>query len=70
MDRSAQLMITYMAENQNSISSQLTMQSKMISRFQETTLLKMDEQHERTLAELREKLEQLGDKGSLWTPAG
>jgi hypothetical protein len=70
MDRSAQLMITYMAENQKSVSSQLLMQSKLISRFQETTLLKMDEQHERTLAELRERLEQIGDKGSLWAPAG
>lgn len=70
MDRSAQLIITYMAENQNNISAQLAMQNKMISRFQESSLMKMDQQHERTRAELRATLERLGEKGSLWAPAG
>jgi hypothetical protein len=70
MDRSAQLIITHMAENQDNIATQFTTQSKMISRFHERSLIKMDEQHERTRVELRATVERLGSKGSLWNPFG
>ncbi|KAL2068281.1 hypothetical protein VTL71DRAFT_16379 [Oculimacula yallundae] len=67
LDRSAQLMITYMADNQNTVATQFKMQEQIISRHQETSLMRMDEQHEKTRAELRATMERLGDKGSLWS---